>query len=192
MDLVFDRFIEEVSMVEGVTGAARMVCKSEWDYSLILKFEDIDSLKAYMADHHDKVWGDFEPEVKELAVGNIKQQNFTQGWGHLPTCRGYCVGRCRYGADRKNSGCSGDGVDVAYALREEPRRHPLSGCGDVLGRLLSLPALDFAVLALKGAPWSRGGDATCDPLQDRGWERIWYLDLPGISGSVSGMNTEQP
>jgi len=76
MDLVFDRFIEEVSMVEGVTGAARMVCKSEWDYSLILKFEDIDSLKAYMADHHDKVWGDFEPEVKELAVGNIKQQNF--------------------------------------------------------------------------------------------------------------------
>jgi hypothetical protein len=76
MDLVFDRFIDEVSMVEGVTGAARMVCKSEWDYKLILKFEDIDSLKAYMADHHEKVWNDFEPEVKELAVGDVKQQNF--------------------------------------------------------------------------------------------------------------------
>ena len=76
MDLVFDRFIDEASMVEGVTGAARMVCKSEWDYNLILKFEDIDSLKSYMADHHDKIWGEFESEVKALAVGNIKQQNF--------------------------------------------------------------------------------------------------------------------
>jgi len=76
LDLVFDRFIDDVSSVEGVTGAARMVCKDAWDYKLILKFEDTESLKTYMADHHTKVWAEYEPEVKKLVDGPIKQQNF--------------------------------------------------------------------------------------------------------------------
>lgn len=40
MDLAFDQFIDKIANVEGVSGASRMVCKSEWDYKLILKVWD--------------------------------------------------------------------------------------------------------------------------------------------------------
>ena len=77
LDLVFDNMLDKAAEVEGCAGAARLVCKTEWDYKLIIKFEDVDSLKGYMTDHHDGVMAEFLPQIKELAVGGeVHQQNF--------------------------------------------------------------------------------------------------------------------
>jgi len=78
MDLVMDEFLTTVAdRVDGYAGGARLVCKAEWDYKIILKFEDLDSLKGYMGDHHKEIFEAFKPAIKELAVdGKIHEQNF--------------------------------------------------------------------------------------------------------------------
>jgi len=76
LDDVFNDYLDKASEGEGVWGAARLVCKSEWDYKLILKFEDIQSLKGYMADHHETLMEEFTPKIKSLIVGDLHQQNF--------------------------------------------------------------------------------------------------------------------
>ena len=50
--------------------------ESQWDYKLILKFEDVGSLNGYMADHHETIMSEFTPKIKELIVGDLHQQNF--------------------------------------------------------------------------------------------------------------------
>ena len=40
--------------------------ESQWDYKLILKFEDVGSLNGYMADHHETIMSEFTPKIKEL------------------------------------------------------------------------------------------------------------------------------
>lgn len=48
-----------------------------WDYKLIVKFEDVDSLKNYMSEHHEAIMEDILPQIKALAVdGEVHQQNF--------------------------------------------------------------------------------------------------------------------
>ena len=47
MDLVFEDFLDEAGQIEGVCGASRLVCKTFWDYKMILKFEDHDSCLLY-------------------------------------------------------------------------------------------------------------------------------------------------
>jgi hypothetical protein len=50
---------------------------AEWDYKMILKFDDIDSLKSYMADHHDTISEKHMPKLEAfLADGKFHQQNF--------------------------------------------------------------------------------------------------------------------
>ena len=46
-----------------------MVCKSEWDYKLILKFEDVESLEGFMESHHASLTEQFMPALKELVCG---------------------------------------------------------------------------------------------------------------------------
>jgi len=46
LDLVFDEYLDRAAESEGCAGATRLLCKTEWDYKLLLKFEDIDSLKV--------------------------------------------------------------------------------------------------------------------------------------------------
>lgn len=69
----------------GITHARRritqtsLLCRSqmEWDYKIIVKFEDVDSLKNYMSEHHEAIMEDILPQVKALAVGGeVHQQNF--------------------------------------------------------------------------------------------------------------------
>ena len=43
---------------------------------LIVKFEDIDSLKLYMSEHHESIMQEFEPKITALATTELKQQNF--------------------------------------------------------------------------------------------------------------------
>ena len=43
---------------------------------LIVKFEDIDSLKLYMSEHHESIMQEFEPKIAALATTALKQQNF--------------------------------------------------------------------------------------------------------------------
>ena len=76
MDLVFNEYLDRAAEAEGCAGASRLVCKTEFDYKLIVKFEDIDSLKLYMSDHHEVIMREFEPRIKALSVTELKQQNF--------------------------------------------------------------------------------------------------------------------
>ena len=77
MDCVFDELIDDVSEIEGCAGASRLVCKSEWDYKFILKFEDVSSLENYMANEHERVSAVHLGRIKQLAVDEkVKQQNF--------------------------------------------------------------------------------------------------------------------
>jgi len=78
MDLVMDEFLTTVAeQVDGYSGGSRLVCKSEWDYKVIMKFDDLDSLKNYMGEHHEPILGHYMPKIKELAVGGkVDQQNF--------------------------------------------------------------------------------------------------------------------
>jgi len=52
--------------------------RAEWDYKMILKFEDIDSLKNYMANDHEKISAEHMPKLESfLADGtSFHQQNF--------------------------------------------------------------------------------------------------------------------
>merc|ERR1712010_161649 len=76
MDLAFDEMIDDLGEVPGCEGASRLVCKSEWDYKFILKFEDLKSLQDYMKNDHDRISDVHLPKIKTLAVGDIAQQNF--------------------------------------------------------------------------------------------------------------------
>ena len=53
MDLVFEDFLDEAGQIEGVCGAP-LVCKTFWDYKMILKFEDHDSIVC-MENHNDAI-----------------------------------------------------------------------------------------------------------------------------------------
>ena len=77
MDLAFEEYIDAAALVEGCAGASRLVCKSEWDYKLIIKFDDAKSLTSYMQDHHTAIMQEHLPVIEELAVdGAVHQQNF--------------------------------------------------------------------------------------------------------------------
>lgn len=68
MDLAFDEMIDDLGEVDGCEGASRLVCKSEWDYKFILKFEDLKSLQDYMKNDHDRISEIHLPKIKTLAV----------------------------------------------------------------------------------------------------------------------------
>jgi hypothetical protein len=77
MDLAFEDFLDAVADAEGCVGAIRLVCKSEWDYKLILKFENSAGLKGFMNDKHGTVTEQWMPNIKALAVdGKVHEQNF--------------------------------------------------------------------------------------------------------------------
>ncbi|EOD11598.1 hypothetical protein EMIHUDRAFT_437575 [Emiliania huxleyi CCMP1516] len=79
MDLVFDSFIDKASQVEGVVGASRLLCKSYWDYKLILKFEETGALKRYLAENgeHDALMREYLPQIEKLTIdGKVHQQSF--------------------------------------------------------------------------------------------------------------------
>lgn len=54
----------------------RLVCKSEWDYKLILKFHDLAALKDFMANAHPQLQETFNPRFEELIGGKLHEQNF--------------------------------------------------------------------------------------------------------------------
>jgi len=77
MDCAFDEMIDDVAEVKGCAGASRLVCKSDWDYKFILKFEDLESLQEYMGNDHERLMGAHMPKIKSLAVdGKVHEQNF--------------------------------------------------------------------------------------------------------------------
>ena len=77
LDCQFEDWLDVVADVEGCAGATRLLCKSEWDYKLILKFEDTVALKNYMENDHDRISAEHMPALEELLVGgSFKQQNF--------------------------------------------------------------------------------------------------------------------
>lgn len=77
MDCTFDDMVDAWSEVEGCAGASRMVCKSEWDYKFILKFEDLESLQSYMKNDHERIMDVHMPKIKALAVdAKVHEQNF--------------------------------------------------------------------------------------------------------------------
>ena len=77
MDCAFDEMIDDVSEVDGCAGASRLVCKTEWDYKFILKFEDVESLEGYMKNDHERISAVHLGRIKSLAVDEkVKQQNF--------------------------------------------------------------------------------------------------------------------
>ena len=77
MDCAFDEMIDDVSEVEGCAGASRLVCKTDWDYKFILKFDDIESLQNYMKNDHERIMSVHMPNIKALALdGKVHEQNF--------------------------------------------------------------------------------------------------------------------
>eukprot|EP00307_Rebecca_sp_RCC1486_P014954 CAMPEP_0119414882 /NCGR_PEP_ID=MMETSP1335-20130426/7226_1 /TAXON_ID=259385 /ORGANISM="Chrysoculter rhomboideus, Strain RCC1486" /LENGTH=134 /DNA_ID=CAMNT_0007439777 /DNA_START=45 /DNA_END=449 /DNA_ORIENTATION=+ len=76
LDLLMDEFIENVENLEGYAGAARLVCKSEWDYKLIIKFENLDALKDFMANTQPDLSQHFNPRISQLIGGTVHEQNF--------------------------------------------------------------------------------------------------------------------
>jgi hypothetical protein len=69
--------VEQVETLDGYAGSARLICKSEWDYKLILKFENSAGLKGFMNDKHGTVTEQWMPNIKALAVdGKVHEQNF--------------------------------------------------------------------------------------------------------------------
>ena len=89
LDCAFDEMIDDVAEVEGCAGASRLVCKSEWDYKFILKFEDLSSLQGYMKNDHERVMGIHMPNIKPLIVDQkMHEQNFVctcRPPGRIPT-----------------------------------------------------------------------------------------------------------
>ena len=73
---MFNQFLDKAAEAEGCYGASRLVCKAEWDYKLILKFDDLDSLKAFMEQHHERLMDEFLPLMEENIVGKVHEQNF--------------------------------------------------------------------------------------------------------------------
>jgi hypothetical protein len=76
LDLLMDEFIEKVEGLDGYAGAARLVCKSEWDYKLVIKFRDLDSLKDFMSNTHPQLEQTFKPRIEQLIGGKVHEQNF--------------------------------------------------------------------------------------------------------------------
>lgn len=77
MDMAFEDFLDAVEDAEGCVGAIRLVCKTEWDYKLILKFENRAWLESFMKDKHGTVTEQWMPNIKALAVdGKVHEQNF--------------------------------------------------------------------------------------------------------------------
>ncbi|KAG8462370.1 hypothetical protein KFE25_012190 [Diacronema lutheri] len=76
LDLLMDEFIEHVEGLNNYAGAARLVCKSEWDYKLIIKWHDLDSLKEFMANSHPQLQEHFRPRIESLIGGKLHEQNF--------------------------------------------------------------------------------------------------------------------
>ena len=75
--LAFEDFLDAAAEAEGCAGASRLVCKSAWDYKLILKFEDSAAIEGFMKSHHDSLTKEFMPAIKALAVeGKVHEQNF--------------------------------------------------------------------------------------------------------------------
>ena len=70
--------LDGLGEVPGCFGASRLVCKSEWDYKLIVKFEDAPSLTDFMKNEYTPLWVEqFKPQAEQLAVdGKIHEQNF--------------------------------------------------------------------------------------------------------------------
>ena len=68
LDCEFENWIDAVAEVEGCAGATRLLCKTEWDYKLILKFEDVGSLQDYMKDHHERIEAEHMPKLEALLV----------------------------------------------------------------------------------------------------------------------------
>ena len=65
------------AQAEGCAGASRLLCKSEWDYKLIVKFEDAESLEGFMNEHHPRISEVFTPSLQALAAGGVvHEQNF--------------------------------------------------------------------------------------------------------------------
>ena len=68
-----------LSTVPGFTGLERKVCKSEWDYSTTMYFENIDSLVGYLED--EAVQAKVADAMSEAAdilgdASKIHRQNF--------------------------------------------------------------------------------------------------------------------
>ena len=78
--------IDAVADIEGCAGASRLVCKSDWDYKFILKFENLDSMQDFMANDHARVMDVHLPRIKSLAVDSkVHEQNFVCAWAaHTP------------------------------------------------------------------------------------------------------------
>ena len=69
--------LDGLGEVPGCFGASRLVCKSEWDYKLIVKFEDAESLEGFMNEHHPRISEVFTPSLQALAAGGVvHEQNF--------------------------------------------------------------------------------------------------------------------
>ena len=53
-----------------------MVCKTAWDYKLILKFEDMDALKNFLDGDHPALNEALKKEAAPYVVGELTEQNF--------------------------------------------------------------------------------------------------------------------
>ena len=77
LDCAFEDWLDDVAQVEGCAGASRLLCKTEWDYKLILKFEDAQSLQNYMKNDHERISADHMPTITTYLVdGKFHEQNF--------------------------------------------------------------------------------------------------------------------
>ena len=77
MDLAFEEFLDAAAEVEGCTGASRLVCATEGDYKLILKFEDGKAHDDFMQSHHASLNKTFMPTLEALAKnGTLTEQSF--------------------------------------------------------------------------------------------------------------------
>ena len=81
MDEITNKYKTEVlSTVSGFTGLERKVCKSEWDYSTTIHFENIDSLVGYLEDEALQAKAaDAMSEAADILGGDVSKihrQNF--------------------------------------------------------------------------------------------------------------------
>ena len=75
MDLVFEDFLDEAGQIEGVCGASRLVCKTFWDYKMILRRGPRQHRELHGEPQRRDQRG-VPPRIQALAVGEVKQQNF--------------------------------------------------------------------------------------------------------------------
>jgi hypothetical protein len=76
VDEAFDEWLDDAAQDEGCAGATRLLCKSEWDYKLLLKFEDSESLKKFLGNEHSTLSQAIREKTKDLVVGDLHEQNF--------------------------------------------------------------------------------------------------------------------